>query len=171
MGFSEYLAQASPGAATGKLNPQPFFMAPPYQLTPGGRPLAVLFEQRECGVCDDFHRDVLGREGTRKLLEAFDVVQLDLRAATPLVTPDGGKTTARDWARKLNVQYAPSMVFFDGQGKEVFRTEAYLRAFHVQSALEYVASGAYQDQPSFQRFVQARADAARARGEQVDIME
>ena len=47
--------------------------------------------------------------------------------------------------------------------------DAYLRPFHVASALEYVSSSAYRDEPSFQRFVQARAERLRARGEAVDL--
>jgi hypothetical protein len=60
---------------------------------------------------------------------------------------------------------------FDSAGKEVFRTEAYLKAFHVQSAMDYVLSGAYREQPSFQRFIQARADALEARGVHIDLMD
>jgi hypothetical protein len=59
-------------------------------------------------------------------------------------------------------------VFFDG-GREVFRSEAYLRPFHLASALEYVASRTYRSEPSFQRYVQARAERLRARGENVDL--
>ena len=61
------------------------------------------------------------------------------------------------------------MVFFDDSGREVFRTEAYLRPFHLQSAMEYVASGAYRKQPEFQRFVQERADHMREQGMTVDL--
>ena len=63
------------------------------------------------------------------------------------------------------------MVMFDVDGREVFRTEAYLKAFHVQSAMDYVLSGQYQVQPSFQRFIAARADALEAQGIHVDLME
>ncbi len=61
-------------------------------------------------------------------------------------------------------------MFFDG-GKEVFRVEAYLRPFHLASALEYVASGAYRKEPSFQRFIQARAERMRASGQSVELWE
>ena len=60
---------------------------------------------------------------------------------------------------------------FDNTGKEVFRTEAYLKSFHVQSSLDYVLSGAYRTQPSFQRFIQARAEALEAQGIHIDLME
>jgi thioredoxin-related protein len=91
-------------------------------------------------------------------------------SATELVTPAGKKTTAQKWARELHVPYAPTMVFFDAAGAEVFRVEAYLKAFHVQSVLDYVASGAYRQYPEFQRFIDARADGMRSRGITVDLM-
>jgi thioredoxin-related protein len=77
----------------------------------------------------------------------------------------------RDWARELDVQYAPTLVMFDARGREAFRTEAYLRTFHVQSALDYVASGAYREQPNFQRYLQGRAADLEARGIHVDLMD
>ena len=82
-----------------------------------------------------------------------------MRSDTPVITPVGKKTTAREWAEELGIFYAPSLVFFDRDGREVFRSEAYLRSFHIQSVMDYVSSGAYRDQPSFQRFIAARADA------------
>jgi hypothetical protein len=62
-------------------------------------------------------------------------------------------------------------VLLDASGKEVFRLEAYLKAFHIQSALDYVASGSYLSQPNFQRYIEARAAALRAQGIVVDIMQ
>jgi CelD/BcsL family acetyltransferase involved in cellulose biosynthesis len=47
--------------------------------------------------------------------------------------------------------------------------EAYLRPFHLASALDYVSSGAYRKEPSFQRFIQTRAERLRDRGETVDL--
>jgi hypothetical protein len=55
-------------------------------------------------------------------------------------------------------------------GREVFRVEGYLRPFHLGSSLDYVASGAYKEQPEFQRFIEARAAARRAKGEKIELM-
>ena len=173
--FRAYLARVAPEPASGELHHEPYFMSPPYQLArhriAAERPLLVLFEQRSCLACDELHKDILQRPLTRKLIDRFDVVQLDLWANTPLVTPDGQRSSAAKWAQRLGISYAPSFVFFDKQGKEVFRTEAYLKAFHLQSALDYVASGAYMTQPNFQRFVQSRADHLREQGVAVDLMQ
>ncbi|WP_303901155.1 thioredoxin family protein [Thiohalomonas denitrificans] len=172
--FSDFLAKNQQEEASEELNEAPFFQEPPFALTrsesiPAQRPLVVLFEQPRCAACDEFHRDVLAREATRDLLGAFDVVRLDRWADTRVLTPAGERTTAREWADSMEVKYTPGMLFFDKTGREVFRTEAYLKSFHVQSALEYVASGAYREVPEFQRFVQARAERIEAEGRHVDI--
>lgn len=171
--FRDYAQQHAPAAGQGRLHDDASTLKAPYALDkrPDGRPLAVLFEQHDCPPCDELHQDILKRDESREQLGKFDVVVLDMWSKTPLSTPDGNATTAAEWARELGVQYAPTLVMFTADGKEAFRTEAYLRAFHVQSALEYVSSGAFREQTNFQRYIQARAEALEAKGVHVDIME
>lgn len=175
LAFRDYAAQRAGKRTVQPLQANPLFLQPPYALArnrvAAQRPLLVLFEQAACADCVEFHRDILARPQTKELLQRFDAVQLDMWSDVKLVKPDGNRTTAADWARQLNIQYTPSLVFFDEQGREVFRTEAYLRTFHVQSVLEYVASGAYRRQPNLQRYIQERADHLRAQGVVVDLME
>jgi thioredoxin-related protein len=71
----------------------------------------------------------------------------------------------------LGIEYTPSLVFFDAQGLEVFRTAGFLKAFHIHGALDYVATGAYLRQPNFQRYLEARRAALEARGFKIDLME
>ena len=94
-----------------------------------------------------------------------------LGARTPLVAPDGRTLSVQAWARELDVAYTPSIVFFDTAGREVFRISAYLRPFHLASSFDYVASGAYRDEPAFQSFIQKRADSMRAKGMRVELWE
>ena len=165
-------ARASPAAAGGgAMIPDPFFMPPPYVLTrgAGAKPLAVFFERPDCARCDALHRGPLAGEETRALLARFDAVRLDAWSETPVVTPSGERITARAWADLLGVAYAPTIVFFDPRGTEVIRSEAFFKTFHTQSMMDYVLSGAWREEPSFQRYVSARADAIRARGIDVDI--
>jgi thioredoxin-related protein len=174
-GFRGFLARQDPEPASGRLHREPGYLQPPYrlaeQLRASAKPLLVLFEQRQCAACDELHQDILRRPESRALLGAFDVVLLDMWSQAPLQTPDGRELSAAGWARELNILYAPSQVFFDTEGREVFRSEAYLKAFHIQSVMDYVASGAYRSQPEFQRYIEARADALRAKGIQVNLME
>jgi thioredoxin-related protein len=173
LAFRDYVAKYAPVASKGELHQDTSYLKPPYRLAgrAGGKPLLVLFEQQDCAQCDELHDDMLKRKESMTLLSQFDVVLLDMWAATPVQTPDGKQTTAAEWSKALNVQYAPTMVMFDAAGKEVFRTEAYLKAFHLQSSMDYVLSGAYLKQPSFQRYIQVRADQLEAQGVHIDLME
>ena len=171
--LAEYLATAVKEPASPRLRAEPFFMKPPHDLRrkSGGKPVAVVFEAPYCGACDEMHREGFQRAEVRALLRRFDVAQFQLGVPAALTTPDGRTATAAAWARDLNVIYTPSIVFFDTGGKEVFRMEAYLRPFHLASSFEYVADGAYLAEPSFQRYIQGRAERMRARGQRVDLWE
>jgi thioredoxin-related protein len=114
------------------------------------------------------HSEMLSDPETLKLIGRFHAIQLDRWSDTPVVTPAGRRTTARQWADQLNIAYVPNVVVFDA-GKEVIRIEAFMKGFHVQSVLDYAASGAYKNQPNLQRFIRERADAMRERGVVVDI--
>lgn len=170
--YQDYLAERLAKASTGSLNRAAFFASAPHDLKAAraqGRPVAVFFEQRQCPNCDSLHAETLRDPETALLMESFHAVQLDMWSAEPLVTPEGASTTARDWAGTLEVRYAPTIVLFSGEGEEVIRSEAYLKRFHTQSLLDYVASGAYVAEPDFQRYLTERADALRAQGRDVDI--
>ena len=90
---------------------------------------------------------------------------------TPIITPDGRSISASAWAKELDIKYAPSMVYFDASAKEVIRTEGYLKSFHNQSVMDYVASAAYKAEPSFQRYIEWRAEKLREKGVTIRIME
>ncbi len=169
--FREWLAQRQPVAASGKLHREKRFLPYPYSLQrkPGNKPLLVLFEQKECAPCDELHGEALRRIESQPLIAQFDVAVIDIWSKEKVTIPAGVTMSENLWAKQLGIQYAPSLVFFDAQGNEVFRTEAYLRPFHLQSAMEYVTSGSYKTQPEFQRYVQDRADHLREQGIEVDI--
>lgn len=170
--LGEYLARNTRDSANPRLADEAFFIGPPHDLrrARGAKPLAVLFETTRCAQCDELHRDGLQRAEVRALLERYDVARFAIGANTALTTPDGRRTTAQAWGRELGVTFAPTLVFFDGD-REVFRIDAYLRPFHLASSLDYVASGAYREEPSFQRYVKERAERLRLRGETVDLLQ
>ncbi len=169
--FAAYLKRKAPEKASGKLHIGRDYLQPPYTLQrkTSDKPLLVLFEQHDCAACDELHGEALRRPESIKLLKQFDVVLLDIWSKQMLTTPDGRQLSVKQWANELAIQYAPSMLFINDKGMEIFRAEAYLRPFHTQSVLEYVASGKYKSMPEFQRFVQERADHMREQGIEVDL--
>jgi len=171
--LADYYRSRNPSPASGKLHDEPFFLSAPLKLDqrPPGKPLAVLFEQRQCPECDELHRTILPRREIVLALSNLDVARLDIWSDEPVRTPDGRTLPAREWASELGIRYVPAWVFFDGTGKEVFRAEAWIKAFHLHGILDYVATGAWRWQPNFQRFLQHRTHLLRAKGLKVDLME
>ncbi len=152
---------------------QPFFEKPPHNLKrgPGSRPLAVFFEQSQCPNCETLHRQVLSDPEVSRHLRGFDAVQLDMWSNDQLMDMDGNQIRFRDWADRLDVSYAPTIVLFDEDGKEVIRSEAWFRKFHTAGLFQYVSSGAYLQQPNFQRYLSDLADHLIEEGIDVDIWE
>lgn len=173
LSFRDYLELNSPPPKAGTMNKEAFFQPPPYNLTRGSgakdKPIAVFFEQKDCPNCDTLHQKVLTDPDTRKMLSKFTAIQLDMWDRTPVVTPGGKSVTAREWAKQLDIKYAPTIVLFNDGGREVIRSEAFFKVFHTQSIFDYVLNGAYKQQPNFQRFISSRSEHMREQGIDVDI--
>ena len=168
--LADHLERSVKEAANPALHDELFFLKPPYDLRrKAKRALAVFFETPDCGACDELHAEGFRRPEIAQSLERFDVARFALGERTRVITPGGERLPAEDWARALGIVYTPSVVFFGAAGREAFRIEAYLRPFHLAGSLDYVASGAYRREPNFQRFLQARAEDRRRRGENVDL--
>ncbi|WP_456417184.1 thioredoxin family protein [Thiolapillus sp.] len=131
-----------------------FFLPPPHNLDrsrfPGERPLAVFFEAGNCHACDILHTQPLRQPAILELLEAFEAVQLNMYSAEPVITPDGRKTSARRWAESLGIFYAPTLVFFDENGREIIRVDSVVHFFRLRNVLNYILAKGYLSHPSFQ---------------------
>lgn len=171
--FRDYVARLEQaGSRDGRdLISQPFFkaMTDLRRKGPKPRPLAVFFEQRDCPDCVVLHRRVLADAAVREAMAGFDAVQLDMWSRQAVITPDGRRLAIRDWARELDVKFAPGIVLFDPDGREVIRWESGFRVFHTAGMFDYVKSGAWRREPSFQRYLSARAEHIRESGRDVNI--
>ena len=156
--FSDYLERGDSTLTfePGDLNEEDFFTGPPYMLDrsrlPGKRPLVVFFEQGECHACDVLHTQPLRDPAIYRQFEHFDNVQLDMFSDTPVITPDGRRATARQWAKDLGLFYAPAIVFFDEKGKEIIRVDSVVRFYRLRNVLNYVTTKGYLTDPNYQRW-------------------
>lgn len=162
--FRSYLARADVPMVleTGGLDYEAFFLPPPYALSrthrPGERPLIVFFEQSDCHACDILHTGPLLEPVIRERLWQFETVQLSLWGNAPVITPDGKRTTEAEWAEQLNLFYAPTLLFFDAHGREILRLDSVVQFYRLRNALDYVASGAYKEFPTLQRWRDAQGE-------------
>lgn len=172
--FRDFYQRQDAKAASGELHQEPGFLEPPFKLSDNRaeseRALVVMFEQPVCAACDELHQDILRRDPVALALTNLDAAVVNTYSKDTIQTPDGRDMPIRDWAAELGINYTPSLVFFDTEGEEVFRTDGDLKAFHIHGLLDYVATGAYAHQPNFQRWLQHRTDALHARGIDYDLM-
>jgi thioredoxin-related protein len=156
--FPEYLARGEDAMKfePGELNEESFYSQGPHNLDrsriASQRPLVVFFEQGDCHACDILHGDPLRDTQIASLFRHFDNVQLDMWADTPVITPSGERSTAKQWAKELGLFYAPSLIFFDEQGKEIIRVDSVVRFYRLNNVLNYVQTRGYLTEPSYQRW-------------------
>jgi thioredoxin-related protein len=156
--FRTYLARADVPLVfgAGEMNYEEFFSPAPHALDrsrmAAQKPLLVFFEQGDCHACDILHTGPLRDPEIGKRIAAFDTTQLNMWADTPVLTPDGQRTTARQWAERLGLFYTPTLLFFDGHGKEILRLDSVVQFYRLRNALDYVLSGAYREYPTFQQW-------------------
>ena len=153
--FSDYFSRANPGEyfLLGGLTERDFFLPPPYDLKTtrkNGKSTAVFFEQGNCHACDLLHSSPLSKELSIKEIEKMNVIQLNMWADTPIITPQGDKTTAKEWASSLDIFYAPSIVFFDSEGVEIIRVDSVTYFYRLWGVLDYVNKEGYKHAKDYQ---------------------
>jgi len=157
--FAEYLERGDQTLRfeADDLIEDPLFEKPPYNLDrrygSSGLPLLVVFEQGDCHACDVLHTEPLQDERVRAPLHELEIVQLDVHANTPVVTPSGERTSASAWARELGLFYAPTLIFFDEDGHEIIRVDSVVQLIRLSNVLDYVLSKSYLEEPSFLRWI------------------
>lgn len=154
--FRSYLARAEPGLFfyDEGLNERDFFTPPPFDLNridrPQKKPLAVFFEQGKCHACDLLHSGPLNDKRTITEIGKMQVVQLNMAADTPVTTPAGIKTTAKDWAEQLGLFHTPTILFFNEVGREVFRVDSVVQFYRLWGVLDYINKRAYRENKDYQ---------------------
>ena len=174
LSYQAYLEQVDPQPSKGELHTEVINIKNPYDLQQAlqpGKHLLVMFEQKKCAACDELHDDMFARIESEALLARFNISLLDMWSDQLVVRPDGKQVKIRDWVKEIDIKYAPSLVYFNDRGEEVFRSDAYLKAFHTFSVMDYVSTSSYLEYPNFQRYIDKRADELREKGIDVNLME
>jgi thioredoxin-related protein len=134
------------------------------------KPLAILFEDRQCAECARLHDRTLKHPDVLAEMRKLRFVRLDAGSEARVVTPEGTATTAAQWARELGFTTRPALVLFDG-GREVFRFDGHLYHFHFKEALRYASGGHYKRFASISQYNAARRAELLRQGIDIDYSE
>ncbi|KUO55352.1 MAG: hypothetical protein APF80_05010 [Alphaproteobacteria bacterium BRH_c36] len=145
-----------------------------------GKSLAVFWEQKGCPYCAEMHRvNLANKEISDYIREHFIVLQLNLYGARGVTDFDGKEMEERQLARRWKVNFTPTISYFPkdpavsdgkvGSDAEVWRLTGFWKPFHFLSSFRYVATGAYEREPNFQKWLTEYREQLETKGEKVDI--
>jgi thioredoxin-related protein len=120
--------------------------------------MLVLFERPGCVPCLRLHEQVLALDEVRGPLGAFEVVRLDATdRTTPVLAPDGSRTTPADWYAESGLTRLPAMLFVDEVGETVFSNDAVTEKQRMLNMLGLVLERRYADGWTYQRYARTQA--------------
>jgi thioredoxin-related protein len=111
-----------------------------------GKHLLVLFTQDFCPYCKALIEKNLTQKTIREKLDKdFDIVHLNMWGDREVYDIKGVPTTEKAIAKTLQVQFTPTLIFFDSEGKPALRTNGYISSTEMLASLEFVATEAYRN--------------------------
>lgn len=110
--------------------------------------IIVYFGQQHCPYCEYLLKINWGEKQdiVAYTQHYFDVIAIDIWGQLPVVTPDGIETTERVYSEQADTRFTPTLLFYNIEGKEIFRLRGYYPPYKFRAALDYVIGGYYAKQ-------------------------
>jgi thioredoxin-related protein len=105
-----------------------------------GRRVMLYFHQDGCPYCARLvEENFTDPELKAFIIENFDGITLNMWGDRPVVSVAGQEFTEKSFAAALQVQYTPTLIFLDENGKVALRLNGYYPPQDFRAALDYVA--------------------------------
>ncbi|MBX3685282.1 MAG: thioredoxin fold domain-containing protein [Rhodocyclaceae bacterium] len=113
-----------------------------------GRQVMIYFGQDGCPYCKELLTTNFSRpEIVDKTRAHFEAVALDIWGDRPVTWVDGTVQSEKALAKRLKVQFTPTIVFLDREGRVSQRLNGYYPPHRFSAALDYVIKGPDPAQP------------------------
>lgn len=118
-----------------------------------GKRLMLVFHQDGCPYCNIFvERNLAQKDIEERLKKDFDVLEINMWGDREVASVDGQTFTEKTFASALKVQFTPTVLFLDEQGKLALRINGYYQPDKFRLALDYV-TGKMETKLSFNEFI------------------
>ncbi|WP_072680965.1 thioredoxin fold domain-containing protein [Arcobacter sp. LA11] len=100
----------------------------------------ILFaHQDSCPYCHLFVTKNLSDKKTKeKLSKYFGITDINIFGNREVVTTKGNEYTEKEFALKEKIQFTPTLIFFDEEGKQILRLNGYINTEKFNLALDYI---------------------------------
>lgn len=120
----------------------------------GKQGLMVYVGQKYCPYCKALLETNFGLHDIQEYTQKhFDVIGIDIHGSRGVTDVDGAEGNERSFALRHKLNFTPTLLFYDGKGKEVFRLSGYYPPYQFRAALEYVADAHYRRE-SFREYLE-----------------
>ncbi len=107
--------------------------------------IAVYYGQDRCAYCQQFLEiNLADSEIEHYVREHFDVVPIDIWGIEDITDTDGETYNERALALRYQTNFTPSLVFYDRDGKPVYRLRGYYPPYQFRAVLHYLVEGFYR---------------------------
>lgn len=107
-----------------------------------GKKLILYFHQAGCPYCYNFvQQSLLEPKLSPFIQKNFDVVALSLWGDREVTLPDGDVLSEKELAIRWQIQFTPTLIFFDGDDEAVLRIDGYRNKEVTARILDYVLTG------------------------------
>ena len=101
--------------------------------------LILFVEQDSCPYCHAFVTKNLSHTKTKeKVQKHFGVIDLNMFGDREVIDTDGEEFTEKEFAKKHNIQFTPTIIFFDENKKQILRLNGYIDIPQFNLALDYI---------------------------------
>lgn len=115
--------------------------------TEEGKRLVVYFWQPGCPYCSQLWEDNFSQKKIKDKFRAnFEIVALNMWGDREVVSVAGNNYTEKSFSEALQIQYTPTLLFFDEEKKVVHQLNGYIPPEDFMSSLEYVSGKHEKDQ-------------------------
>lgn len=131
-------------------------------------PLAVIFEDGSCTQCDYMHNTMLKNKDVINEFKKYTIVRLDASSDEQIIDVNGLKTTPKQWALKINLEYRPGILLYNDK-KLISTIDALLYSFHFKEFLRYVSGKHYNKYAGYLQYLRVRQTELIKNGTNIDI--
>lgn len=101
--------------------------------------LILFVHQANCPYCNLFvTKNLADNTMKNKIINYFGVTDINMFGDREVTDIDGTTLTEKEFARKYNVQFTPTFMFFNEKGKQILRLNGYKTIKQFNLALGYV---------------------------------
>ncbi len=105
-----------------------------------GKRVMIYFHQEGCPYCARLvDENFSNPEIERYIRENFDGISINMWGDKEVISVGGHDYTEKSFAAALKIQYTPTLIFLNEQGKTVLRLNGYYSPEKFKMALQYVA--------------------------------